>query len=415
MTIADVRDALRKQNVDTSGGDFWEGKRRYVVRTLGQFRSPVQVESVIIARRDDRPVYVRDVADVEEGYKKPDGMVRRYGTSVIAVNAQRETGANVLDVMAGLREAVNELNSGPLKGRNLELMQVYDETDYIYSAIGLVQSNIVVGGLLTVAVLILFLRSGRSTLVIGLAIPTSIIGTFLILNMLGRSLNVISLAGLAFAVGMLVDNAVVVLENIYQHYQRGERVFYASVKGTQEVWGAVLSSTLTTLAVFVPVVFVQEEAGQLFRDIALAISAAVGLSLIVSVTVIPTAAAAILRDRPKSTLAASVKGAGHDGATSNGVPRPKRRSPVASFFHGLTWPLRRLVIAPLDALAGGFVKGVVGLNAWLQRGLLRRFVTVGVLVRRHGRDEPGFDARVRISSFGQPQSRHGYLAPAAGL
>jgi len=131
----------------------------------------------------------------------------------------------------------------------------------------------------------------RGALVIGLAIPTSIIGTFLVLGMLGRSLNVISLAGLAFAVGMLVDNAIVVLENIYRRHALGEPPFTAAVRGTQEVWGAVVASTLTTLAVFVPVVFVQEEAGQLFRDIALAISAAVGLSLVVSMTVIPTATA----------------------------------------------------------------------------------------------------------------------------
>ncbi|WP_152049407.1 efflux RND transporter permease subunit [Tautonia marina] len=382
LTIVDVRDALRRQNVDTSGGDFWEGKRRYVVRTLGQFRSPEQVEAVIIARRDDRPVYVRDVADVQIGYRKPEGMVRRYGTSVIAINAQRETGANVLDVMAGLREATEELNEGPLRSRGLELMQVYDETEYIYSAIGLVQSNIVVGGLLTVAVLLVFLRSGRSTLVIGLAIPTSIIGTFLILNLLGRSLNVISLAGLAFAVGMLVDNAVVVLENIYQHYQRGDRVFVAAVRGTREVWGAVLSSTLTTLAVFLPVVFVQEEAGQLFRDIALAISAAVGLSLIVSITVIPTAAAAIMRDRPRSSLAAKVAGTHQNGGPgSNGHPRPAARPQLADRIKQVvTWPLRRLVIAPLDAFGRAFVATVVGLNLWLQRGVIRRLATVGILV-----------------------------------
>ena len=150
--------------------------------------------------------------------------MRRFGDTSIAVNCQRETGANVLDVMAGLREANAQLNKGILKQRDLELNQVYDETEYIYSAVGLVNRNLVVGGLLTIAVLLLFLRSGRSTLVIGLAIPTSIIGTFLMLNMMGRSLNVISLAGLAFAVGMLVDNAVVVLENIYRHQCGPRRV-----------------------------------------------------------------------------------------------------------------------------------------------------------------------------------------------
>lgn len=363
LTIQNLRTALRGQNKDTSGGDFWEGKRRYVIRTLGQFRSPEQVEDVVVAYREGQPVYVKDVAEVKLGYKKPTGLVRRFGSSAIAVNCQRETGANVLDVMTGLRVAVGELNEGILNQRGLQITQVYDETDYIYSAVGLVQNNIVLAGILTVAVLLLFLRSGRSTLVIGLAIPTSIIGTFLILNSLGRSINVISLAGLAFAVGMLVDNSVVVLENIFRHYQSGDDVVTAAVKGTQEVWGAVIASTLTTLAVFLPVLFVEEEAGQLFRDIALAISGAVGLSLIVSVIVIPTASAKILRRTHGS----------HDTARTATKPTLYRR-------------LIRGIVRPFDALGNGFVSSVVGINAWIQRGLLRRlgivtgFVTAAIVI-----------------------------------
>ena len=151
---------------------------------------------------------------------------------------------------------------------------------------------------LFIITLLLILAAGtlfaRSALIVSLAIPTSIIGSFLIIHLLGRSLNVVSLAGIAFAVGMLVENAVVVLENIYRHIQMGKSSFQAAVVGAQEVWGAIVASTLTTLAVFIPVVFVQEEAGQLFRDIALSISAAVGLSLIVSVTLIPTMSARVL-------------------------------------------------------------------------------------------------------------------------
>ncbi len=145
----------------------------------------------------------------------------------------------------------------------------------------------------------------RGSLVVGLAIPTSIVGTFLVLGMLGRTLNVISLAGLAFAVGMLVDNAVVVLENIYRRYDDlGEAPFTAAVRGASEVWGAIIASTLTTVAVFVPVVFVQEEAGQLFRDIAIAITAAVSLSAIVAITVIPAASARLLSEEPKGQASA---------------------------------------------------------------------------------------------------------------
>ncbi len=297
LTIQDVRLALRGRNEDTSGGDFWEGKRRYVVRTLGRLRSVEEVENVVVARRDGRPVYVRDIGEVHLGFKKPDGLVRNFGASSIAINVQRQTGANVIAVMDGIRKVNAELNAGVLKAEHLQLEQVYDETEYIDSSIGLVQQNIVVGGSLTILVLLLFLRSPRSTLVLALAIPTSIVGTFLMLLLLGRSLNVISLAGLAFAVGMLVDNAVVVLENIFRHWQQGENRWKAAVNGAQEVWGAVVASTMTTLAVFLPVLFVQEEAGQLFRDIAIAISSAVGLSMIVSALVIPVATPRVLPDR----------------------------------------------------------------------------------------------------------------------
>jgi HAE1 family hydrophobic/amphiphilic exporter-1 len=369
LTIADVRLALRGENKDTSAGDFWEGKRRYVVRTLGQFRTPEQVESVVIAVRDARPVYVRDVAEVRLGYKKPTGLVRRFGTSNIAVNAQRETDANVLDVMDGLRDATAELNSSYLNPRGLQLTQVYDETDYIYSSVGLVNQNIVIGGLLTVGVLLLFLRSGRSTLVISLAIPISLIGTFLVLNLLGRSLNVISLAGLAFAVGMLVDNAVVVLENIYRHYQNGMRPFAAAARGTTEVWGAVAASTLTTLAVFLPVLFIQQEAGQLFRDIALAISAAVGLSLLVSVTVIPTLAARVLRERREDNEAPPTDDGlvAKNGQRSADAPTRKAgrlRAPLAFF----------------DRLGGIFVEWIVGVNAALLRSVAARLAVVSLFV-----------------------------------
>jgi len=341
ITIEELAQALRARNRDTSAGDYWEGKRRYVVRTLGQFDSPREIEEVLVARRDDVPVYVRDVADVRIGYKKPDAYVRNFGTSAIAINAIRETGANVLDVMEGLREAVGELQEGILSRRGLQLEQVYDETEYIESAVGLVNQNIVIGGSLTILVLLLFLRSPRSTLVVALAIPTSLIGTFLLLGLMGRSLNVISLAGLAFAVGMLVDNAIVVLENIYRHFQLGDRRVDASVKGTKEVWGAVIASTLITLAVFLPILTVQEEAGQLFRDIALAISCSVGLSLIVSVTVIPTAAMRIL---PKQ---------GH------------QKEPRFTF---------------LDTIGGTFVNAVGGFNAWIARSILRQLTLIAFIV-----------------------------------
>jgi hydrophobic/amphiphilic exporter-1 (mainly G- bacteria), HAE1 family len=311
LTVRELAQALDQENRDYSAGDFDEGKRSYVVRTVGEYQSPEDVGNVIIARRNGAPVYVHDVATVSIAYKDPSHVVRQMGKNSIAVNAIRQTGANILDTMAHLKTAVDDLNQDLLKGRGFELFQVYDETDYVYSSLTLVQQNLVIGSILAIFVLFLFLRTGSTTLVIGLAIPISIMGTFIALWALDRNVNVISLAGMTFAAGMLVDNSIVVLENIYRHREAGKPLFQAAYDGTTEVWGAVLASTLTTIAVFVPIVFIEEQAGQLFRDIAIAISAGVGLSLIVSITVIPCLSARILKIRnqeksleiPKSRVA----------------------------------------------------------------------------------------------------------------
>ncbi len=372
LTISDVRQALRTQNKDTSGGDFWEGKRRYVIRTIGQFRSIEQVENAILARRDGSPVYVRDVAEVRLGYKKPDGLVHRYGKSVIALNVQRETGANVLEVMRGLRVVNQKLNETVLKARGLELTQVYDETDYIYSAINVVNDDILQGTVLTLIVLLVFLRSVKSSLVILLAIATSMIGMFLCLGLMGRTLNVLTLAGISFAVGMLVDNFIVVLESIFRHNLEGEDVLTATVRGTKEVWGAIVASTLANLAVFIPVLFVQDQIGQLFRDLALAVSSALVLSLLVALILIPTAAARLIGQRsrlaPRDEPNASPTNFAGEPRQELGGGEMLDPSRGATWLGSLLWPL--------DAFGHWFVQTVVGINAFLQRSLLLRLLTV---------------------------------------
>ena len=297
ITIEQLRAALVAQNADVSGGDIWEGKRRYTIRTLGQFLSPEDVENVILAYRDGGPVYVKDLATVRLMNSKTQGVGHQRGVESLTLAVRRTGGTNVLEVMNGVMAAIDELNQSVLPAKQLQLYAGYDETVYIRSATRLVRNNIFIGGALAIGVLLLFLRSGRTTLVVALAIPISCLGTFLVIRLLGRSINVISLAGMSFAIGMVVDAAIVVLENIYSHYQRGEKPFAAARRGTSEVWGAILASTLTTLAVFLPVIFIQEEAGQLFRDIAIAISAGVSISLVVSLTVIPAGAARLLRER----------------------------------------------------------------------------------------------------------------------
>ncbi len=294
ITLSEMADALRRENNNYSAGNFDEGKRRYIVRTVGEYQSPEDIENVIITRKNGAPVYVKDVARVRLGYKDAEYAVRQNGEPAIAINAVKESGANTILVMDGLVQAVEELNQGELQKMDLHLFNVYEETSYIISAIDLVQKNLIIGGLLAILVLLFFLRSASSTLIVTTAIPISIIGTFVVMSAMGRTINVISLAGMAFAVGMVIDNSIVVLENIYRHMQMGKSRIQASYDGTVEVWGAVLASTLTTAAVFIPVIFVQDQAGQLFRDIAIAISVSVILSLIVSITVIPTVSAKIL-------------------------------------------------------------------------------------------------------------------------
>ena len=410
LTIDDVRAALGGQNKDTSGGNLWEGKRRWVIRTLGQFRDPEHVKRQVLTSEDGTPVYVGDVADVRVDYKKVESLSRRYGFTSNGLSVRRTSGANVLEVMRGIRKTTESLNNGLLKRLNLELFQYYDETEYIRSAISLVQQNIFVGGSLTIIVLLLFLHLERRTLlavpliafsavasiaispwffvvtllltigvglsfgrgafVVGLAIPVSVVGTFLLLGLMGRSLNVISLAGLAFAVGMLVDNAVVVLENIYRRRESGESAMRAATVGTSEVAGAVVASTLTTVAVFLPVLFVQETSGQLFRDIALAISCAVGLSLIVSFTMIPTAAARLFaadsfskqaRQNDSSAIRPQNRHPGSNGATKSG----RRSQPIVGL---------------IGQLGAGFSGLVTGGNRWILQSRLRTVSLVFLMV-----------------------------------
>lgn len=294
ITIADLMAAIERENRNFSAGDFDEGARRYIVRTVGEYGSPEEIEDVVVAVRNGVPVYVRDVARVEAGYGKRNAEIFYIGAPTMAFNAVRAPGANLLAVMAEIEETLGRINRGLLADRGLYVALVYDSTEYIESAIDLVQQSLLLGGMLAIVVLLLFLRSPSSTFVVAVAIPISVIGTFLLMAAFGRTLNVISLAGMAFAVGMVVDNSIVVLENTYRHRQRGKSRLRAALDGAREVWGAVLASTLTTIAVFVPILFIEEEAGQLFRDIALAISCAVALSLLVAVTVIPSLSGKIL-------------------------------------------------------------------------------------------------------------------------
>ncbi|HDS00836.1 MAG TPA: efflux RND transporter permease subunit [candidate division Zixibacteria bacterium] len=295
ITVDMLANALRAENRDISAGDFGEGKRKYVVRTTSRFESIEDVEETVVAVQNGVPIRVRDVAEVSLDFEKPIAMVRNLGSPAIAFNAQRQVGANVLEVLDDLLKQVDILNREVMNPRGMNIVNAYNETTYINSAIDLVFSNIYLGGFLAILVLFIFLRSASAIAVIALSIPISIISTFLAMSLFGRTINVISLAGMAFAVGMVVDSSIVVLENIYRHMQMGKSKWQAAADGAREVWGALLASTVTTIAVFLPIMFVEEQAGQLFQDIAIAISSAIVISLLVSITVIPTLSSRALK------------------------------------------------------------------------------------------------------------------------
>ncbi|GFE65370.1 efflux RND transporter permease subunit [Litoreibacter roseus] len=299
LTVPEVVRILRAENISISAGDVDEGKRRYVVRTEGNLNTEEAIRNVVLrsgpATGGVGRVRVGDIADVGFAFKEPTSRLRFKGEPGLAFNVVRESGANVISVMEELRLVLSELSAGPVAAAGLNLEQVYDETIYIDGAISLVTQNIWIGGALAAIILMLFLRSPRATLVVSLSIPVSIVATFVVMAITGRTLNVISLAGIAFAVGMIVDAAIVVLENIFRLREAGYSRREAAHKGAQQVWGAILVSALTTVLVFVPILIMQLEAGQLFRDIAVAISVSVLLSLVVAVTVIPALASRLLR------------------------------------------------------------------------------------------------------------------------
>ncbi|GHT37670.1 multidrug ABC transporter [Planctomycetales bacterium] len=309
ITIQEFQNAIRADNINDSAGDLSGGRTDYRFRVIGRFDTLEPLRNGIIKYVNGIPVYVKDVADINMVLKKSTYFNQSKGQSSMIFAFKRETGANVLTVIHAIKNILKELDSenGPFAQYKNDRYKIrprlaYDDSMYIDKAIALVQRNLYEGSILAVLILLLFLRSTRPTLIIALSIPISILGTFIVLYAAGRNINVISMAGLTFAVGMVVDDAIVVLENIDRHLHMGKTPFQASYEGAREVWGAVLSATLTTAAVFAPIFTIQEEAGQLYYDIGIAISAAILFSLLVSITVIPMLAVSALKsaDRKRS-------------------------------------------------------------------------------------------------------------------
>ncbi len=288
LRIGDVVNALRSNNRDIRGGPLVLGRREYRVRTVSRSTDVKQLEDFILRRDESGTVYLRDVAQARIGRGIQDRALIRNNEPAVATGIIRQPNANVPEISKGIRQALKDLEARfDREGEGITFDIPYDENDYINESISFVQGNLMMGAVLAALVLVLFLGSLRTVAVIAITIPTTLITVFIVFSLLGRSLNVISLAGLAFAVGMVVDNAIVVLENVFTHMQRGKSPVKAAIEGTQEVGGAMLASTLTTVAVFAPIILVTGEAGQLFFDIGIALSASVMFSLFAALTLVP--------------------------------------------------------------------------------------------------------------------------------
>jgi multidrug efflux pump subunit AcrB len=291
ITIAQVRDAIRARNRDVSGGELESGKRRYLLRTIGRFTDLDDMRALILDRRGDAIIRLGDVATLQLDHYKLSRLSYTDGMPVIGLSVRRQPGSNVIDIKDGMLEQMAGINREILGPAGMQMRLVADDATYVQSSVRNVWTNLTLGALLACAVMYLFLRSGRATLVGVMGIPLCTIAAFIGLLVTGRTINVISLAGIAFAIGMTLDNSIVVLESIEHERRRGMDRLKAAITGVQKVWPAVLASTLTTVMVFLPILFIKEEAGQLYSDIAIAISASILASMLVAITVIPAAAA----------------------------------------------------------------------------------------------------------------------------
>lgn len=277
------------RTVDSSGGFLDVGRRRYRLNFQGRYE-PEELRSLILQWRDGRPVTLGDIATVSIAPPDSSQVVFQNGNAAIGMRVVKESGANVLATIDALTAEIEDMNAGILAQQGIAIEKSFDPSVFIKRAINLLSSNLLIGVLLAVGVLWWFLRQMKATLLIALTIPVCLFTTVIMLAVFGRTVNVISLAGMAFATGMVMDAAIVVLENIVRLRERGEKPTVASLMGASQVWGALLASTVTTVAIFVPILFLKDAEGQLFADLAITIAVAVAVSLVVAVTILPVAA-----------------------------------------------------------------------------------------------------------------------------
>ncbi|WKE67064.1 efflux RND transporter permease subunit [Gallaecimonas kandeliae] len=365
LTLDDISKRLAQENINLAGGRIEDGGRELLVRTLNQYPDLATMGNTWVADG----VRLKDIATIRDGHKQREAISRVNGTEMIELAVYKEGDANTVAMAKAVKAALPRLNKMLPPGAKLTLL--YDQSSFIEHAIDEVMSSAWLGGLLAMLVLYLFLRDFKATAIISLAIPVSVIATFNLMLSQTVSLNIMSLGGLALAVGMLVDNAIVVLENIARYRAQGLSPLEAAHKGGVEVAGAITASTLTSLAVFVPLVFVEGIAGQLFRDQALTVTFALSISLLVALSLIPMLAA-----RGKA-----------EQARVEAAPLRRRALPLMWLLAACYWcwhQLGRGFGLLLKPAAWLFGKGFGGLQGSYQRllpkALARPWTTLGIMV-----------------------------------
>lgn len=304
LSVSQVTGTLQGENMNLSSGEIEDGKEKLLVRTVGEFKRIEDFEQIIINSAAGTQVKLKDIAEIKFTHQIPTQYTKVNQKPSLSINIMKQTGSNVVQIAELINKEIEALKKELPAG--IKIDTIVDQSQFIKMSISQVARNTIAGGILAVLVLLLFLRNIRSTLIIGLAIPFSVISTFILVYFAGITLNVMSLGGLALGVGMMVDSAIVILENIYRYRQQGHGYIDAAIKGSSEVGSAVVASTLTTVAVFLPIVFVEGLASELFKQLALTVSFSLLASLFVALTLIPMLSSKILKIENKDE--APVKG-----------------------------------------------------------------------------------------------------------
>jgi HAE1 family hydrophobic/amphiphilic exporter-1 len=337
--------ALQRENLQIPGGKIDEGEREFSVRTLSEYSSVAQIADTVIGYREDTPIYIRNVAQVEDTYEELTRIVRNNRKPGILLIVSKNSAANTVQVADRVIEKLPEIVRSLPEGVRIGV--IFSQADFIKKSISNLSTTAVQAFLLAGLVLLLFLHNIRASIIVALTIPISIVVTFAVLDLAGLTLNMMSMAGLALAVGLLVDNSIVVLENIFRHFGQGGNSMESAEKGTREVATAIIASTLTTISVFFPVLFVPGIAGVMFNDMALTICFSLFCALLVSLTLIPLLASRFLKGRTQGMNSLSSK-------LSNGIDS-RLQGLITGYSRALNWCLEHrkttLLIAFLSLAA----------------------------------------------------------------